>query len=494
MKTTVLTACFLGLSLLAQAKAPKTQNLFDEGTEVNLGPEQVADIMPWAQNTRALLVKLLATTENLTYTDKLATLVKGIKEGVLSSAPKNTELAMRYVLNRALKVYAIMRKSPQANEGMQIDAQIKLLEDSVKMAIKYYQADFEVLKKAQQGEVASSITFEFALGQEQFLDRITRFQFNPQVNYQIQRLRMGYFQWDLYRLQTNKEFANAIYETNRILKSYVSTPPSGSQASIHLTKKMTVEFSKLMKQLLKQREKTFELTQKTQKETQEEEKRKAQKMQQAAEKKRSDEIDRLLENERQKLVAKKVCREDFCLGDAIYSVITNDLTHMTFIYDGFVKDIADNGFPILTLTSGDRTGKQQKYLALKDIYKASGCFKKICVGDLAIYTDNPAVLHILGISPEGQFIVREHDDWVIHHNRYLRSRVSRDTLVSVRKNGCINGLCVGDTAYNTYEDNIKIKIEGIAEDGSVITRLLEGKDKDNLVGNVKYEYLVKIAK
>lgn len=193
--------------------------------------------MPWAQNTRAHLEKLLLTTKHLTYLEKAQELIRGIRQGVLSSAPHNAELAMRYVLNRANLIYTIMRSSPHANEPMAVDAQNRLLIDSIKMAIKYYKSDMQAMVQAKAGKSASNITFKFAVDYQNYLGTITQFNFDPKVNYQIQRLRMSFFQWDLYRLKDNKSFANSIVDIKRLIERYSSQPPKNDQQAIRLAKK-----------------------------------------------------------------------------------------------------------------------------------------------------------------------------------------------------------------------------------------------------------------
>lgn len=250
MNKAIFLTAVLSLSFGAYS-APKTANekYFNEGTETTLSKQQVQEILPWAQNTRALLSKLLATSKRLTYLDKTKALINGIREGVLSSAPHNTELAMRYVLNRANKIYTIMRTSPHANEPMMVDAQIHLLETSVKMAISYYKSDMEALKQAKEGKVVSNIDLRFATYYQNFLGIITQFNLDPKVNYQIQYLRVSFFQWDLYRLKDNKKFANSILGLTNLVNTYRKTPPQNDQQAINLTSKLNADFNVHLKQM-----------------------------------------------------------------------------------------------------------------------------------------------------------------------------------------------------------------------------------------------------
>lgn len=250
MKAFIISLTLSSMSMSAFG-APQTssEKYFNEGTETTLTKEQVQEIKPWAQNTRALLLKLLENARNLTYTEKTNTLIRGIRQGVLASAPHNTELSMRYILNRANKVYKIMRTSPHANEPMAVDAQNRLLQEAVEMAIRYYQSDMQALNKAKNGEAFNTLTFKFAVDCQNLLNSLSQFNFDPIVNYKIQYLRVSYFQLDLFRLKDNKTYANAILETRRLTKFYPKNPPHNHQKANKLQQKLSTEFNKLLKQI-----------------------------------------------------------------------------------------------------------------------------------------------------------------------------------------------------------------------------------------------------
>src|SRR4051812_35477675 len=65
---------------------------FDEGLETQLTADQVGTILPWAQNSETTLKDLLETTRSFSYREARDTLVRGIQDVVLASAPKRTEL------------------------------------------------------------------------------------------------------------------------------------------------------------------------------------------------------------------------------------------------------------------------------------------------------------------------------------------------------------------------------------------------------------------
>lgn len=342
MKVAIKLTLILAFSLNAYS-APKTANekFFGEGTETTLSKEQVQQILPWAQNTKIFLEKLLSSAENLSYLEKSRVLIRGIRQGVLASAPHNTELSMRYVLNRANMIYIIMRKSPHANEPMAVDAQNRLLEKSIQTAIAYYKSDMEALAKAKEGESVSNITFEFAVDYQNFLNTVTQFSFDPKVNYKIQFLRVSFFQWDLFRLKDNKSYANPILETRRLTKYYPKQSPQNDQQAIHLTNRLNAEFNKLLKQMDVQIAIYFE-----------------------------------------QLREIKVAKDR---SEKIKEVEVGDYVYVGYYHGhyGHVKEISSDGTIVQISSVGATRDSDTQNFLVEDIFVTTGCILKhnICVGD-----------------------------------------------------------------------------------------------------------------
>src|SRR4051812_46916460 len=95
------------ISAGAEAQLPSIQppvDFRDEGTETQLTLEQVKEIKPWAENSRNSLANLLEMASDSNLSEARRILIEGLTEIVGHSQPKRTELLMRYVLNRSLKV------------------------------------------------------------------------------------------------------------------------------------------------------------------------------------------------------------------------------------------------------------------------------------------------------------------------------------------------------------------------------------------------------
>lgn len=182
--------------------------------------------MPWAKDSKFFLVDLLDNIGPLATDDKIEKLVEGIKQVVQESAPKNSELLMRYVLNRALILNDLIDKEADSEAVGTKDVLIRTLISSIKMAITYYEIDMDNLKTP--AKQSSFITF----GMEYFtfLTELNKSIFDASAQYLIQRTALEWFQWDLYRDLNNKMYAPQIVKINNSLKTFSTKKMSDAQA------------------------------------------------------------------------------------------------------------------------------------------------------------------------------------------------------------------------------------------------------------------------
>ena len=137
-----------------------TPSQLNEGIQRGLTEAQIAELLPWAKDSKVFLADLLENVEELSTTDKVERLIDGIKKSVLESAPKNSELLMRYTLNRALAVSSILTNEMDPNAVGSVDVQSRVLILSIKLALKYYEADMDSLNnKAKTPFVSYGINY-----------------------------------------------------------------------------------------------------------------------------------------------------------------------------------------------------------------------------------------------------------------------------------------------------------------------------------------------
>ncbi len=209
---------------------------FDEGLEVKLSPEQISEIQPWASNSKITLEDVYHRIKKIR--DPLEVkriLLDTIQRVVLSSAPKRTELLMRYVLNRTLKISEEMENQiaqdvhPSTRNSV-IQEQVRILKLSIRMAIRYYVSDIEFINGQAVEKDKSLINLPFAkfgIEYAKFLMWINESVMNARSQYNIAMMALGLLQWDLYRDDLNKmQLAPAIQK----LYDFISIMPEKAPA------------------------------------------------------------------------------------------------------------------------------------------------------------------------------------------------------------------------------------------------------------------------
>lgn len=193
--------------------------VLEEGTQKELTAAQIAELLPWAKDSKLFLTDLLDNTQGLPTSEKIDRLLDGIKQVVGESAPKNSELFMRYVLNRAIVLHDLLEKEMDADTVGTADAKSRILVLSIKMAIKYYDADMAKLTNNKSTAPYASFGVEYF----NFLTELNRSIFDASAEYNIERTSLEWLQWDLYRDLGNATYASQILKINNALKTFPST-------------------------------------------------------------------------------------------------------------------------------------------------------------------------------------------------------------------------------------------------------------------------------
>ncbi|MGK5082547.1 formylglycine-generating enzyme family protein [Bdellovibrionota bacterium FG-1] len=157
-----LTSLMLGSALTPQAHAaqPATLSSLDEGTETQLTLGQIADLLPWATDSQKKLKDLLEVIKSMSLLEKRDALYRGIYEVFPQGGQsRRTEILMRFVLNRGIKIAREIYQNSAPGESGVTDAQVRILKSSVEMAIGYYESDVAYLKSLQNGGTPMQIAF-----------------------------------------------------------------------------------------------------------------------------------------------------------------------------------------------------------------------------------------------------------------------------------------------------------------------------------------------
>lgn len=200
-----------------------------EGIQRELSASQIAELLPWAKDSKMFLNDLMENTQGLSTLDQIERLSDGLKQVVEESSTKNAELLMRYSLNRALVLINILNKEMNADAVGSADAKLRILRSSIKMAIKYYEIDLNTLTKRTAAPYVN-----FGLDYFEFLSELNKSVFDASAQYAIQRTALEWFQWDLYRDVNNASFAPQIVKINNSLKSFPNKTLTDSQSLSYL--------------------------------------------------------------------------------------------------------------------------------------------------------------------------------------------------------------------------------------------------------------------
>ncbi len=247
MKTTLTV---LALTSLLATGALKAQEItlpvitkpaiLEEGTQRTLTQAQIAELLPWAKDSKLFLVDLMENIQGLTTSDKIERLADGIASVVGESAPKNSELLMRYALNRGLVINDILSKEMDADAVGSQDAKLRVLKASIEMAIKYYDTDMAILEKKTTAPFVI-----FGLDYFDFLNELNKSIFDASAQYNVQRTALEWLQWDLYRDLNNASYAPQIVKINNSLKTFPTRKITDAQsiANIRLMKKVAQQLN-----------------------------------------------------------------------------------------------------------------------------------------------------------------------------------------------------------------------------------------------------------
>ncbi len=196
----------------------KIEAVLNEGTQVELSQEQISEMLPWAKNSKIFLEDLLEDVAGLRKAEQLQQLKAVIRDVVLQSAPKKTELLMRYVLNRSMMLVDVISNESVSGDRGIMNNQLRLLKRSVEMALGYYKSDLSYLNG--EDDSADRVSFAvFGLEYSVFLADLGNSILDASAQYKVIRMRLGFLQNSLYRDQNNKVFAPSIISLNNALKA-----------------------------------------------------------------------------------------------------------------------------------------------------------------------------------------------------------------------------------------------------------------------------------
>jgi hypothetical protein len=207
--------------------------ILKEGTQRELTAAQIEELLPWAKNSKIFLADLLESLQSSSSADKLEALSNGISQVVQDSASQQSELFMRYILNRAIVLNDILKAETDEHAAGTIDAKNRILIASIKMAVVAYESDLQVITKKNKLDYV-----DFGINYFNFLNEVNKSVFDASAQYMIQRASLEFLQWDLYRDLDNKSYAPQIVKINNALKMFPAKAPSDDTKSLAQIRRM----------------------------------------------------------------------------------------------------------------------------------------------------------------------------------------------------------------------------------------------------------------
>ena len=186
------------------ALASGEYNFLEQGVTEKLTAKEIAEIKPWAENSQVFLQELLIQTRNLSKNQKISQLENGIQEIVLDSAPKRSELFLRYALNRGVYMSRVLVQEA-GEEVLNVKiTRVRILERSIDLALQFYQNDIRFLTAGEDPRLSRG---EFALAWITLNQELARSIQDASAQYELYRFGLERLQVDLGKSTGREEYA-----------------------------------------------------------------------------------------------------------------------------------------------------------------------------------------------------------------------------------------------------------------------------------------------
>lgn len=385
--SSITTAVFAEDIVIPVVSKPRA---LQEGIQRDLTSDQVAQLIPWAKNSKLELKELLESVKQLNTEDKIEKLVIGIESIIEKSAQKNSELLMRYVLNRALVINKELSEEMDSLVVGSMDVKLRVLSTSITMALDYSDDDVTTLNTNNKIRYAM-----FGKVYYSFLYELNKSIFDASAQYKILKTALEWYQWDLYRDLDNNVYAAYIVKINNILKQYPKQKAQDTEAMAFVRQLKNFSVSAgLNDKMLVHKEISSRI---------------------------------------------KRSKEKFEVGDRVYAFPGTAI-------EGVISKVADDDRYDFISDSG----KKYKRVPRSYFYEMQGCSDTFCINDELRYTSFQAdrkegeEVIVVGVSYR--------DDYVVKNKLTGKLSTSGHYGLNMTK-GCRGNFCVGDksTIKNTDE-------------------------------------------
>lgn len=383
-----------------------------ESYTLNLSQEEINNLKLWSEDVKSDLKDAIKDAADLSSDAKLQYL-KNQVEAISTRYKDQSNIFVRYSLNRSLKLVQIIEEQDQSAQNSILDIKIRLLTQSLKTSLEYAEFDFTSFKK-----LGLSTYSQFGLDYFALVTELAKSVFDASSQLEMYKISLEYLQWDLYREARNAPFASTIVKINNYLK-LKSLDASSDKERIEAIRKVKKFISQLEIPQYKGAVETNELEQIIN--------------------------DVIAKNKNIDIGA------PFKVGDKV--LLWSMYDHP--ILDGktatLKKRVYRFGDEVFNITADD-TGKNYSWIFSSHYFRTEGCLPdtEICAGMPASYYNNPVT--ILGVSTY-------FGPNVIVRNEKTKQVEMVLAMMIYKKAGCAKkfNVCVGDKIIDS-KDNGTLKV------------------------------------
>jgi hypothetical protein len=406
-----------------------------EGIQRDLTEVEIAELLPWARDSRTSLAELLSGEELYSHQENLDRLITGVRAVLKDNSSKNAELLMRYILSRGLAINTILDKEMANTSVGSADVKLRVMKTTIQMAVSYYDMDEALLVKKTKQQLAI-----FGLEYYEFLTTLNKSIFDASAQYQIQKTALEWFLWDLYRDLNNTKYAPLIIKINSGLKLYPAKTVNDTDAveSIRKMKKMALKFDINIRGAKKKALEPFART--------------------------------------------------FSVDDQVLYEWNDVADEMVTVVDVYTQGQYSNTMGYYKIKF--KNGKIKDFVPRSSLAATKGC-TSLCAGDKILYfPDN----YINAINTTGVIVgVKEHEFIIQHTNGKLKNTASKGILAAelALPTGCSSiDICVGDKFKKVIDgEEISFTIYGIQPFNKYVIQYINRDAEGSIEPRITAEFL-----
>jgi len=215
------------------------EGAFAEGTITRLNSAEVAEFLPWAQNSRNQLNRAMTQARALPLRERLPHIERAVRTVVARSDNRQYQMLMRFALNRGLLLVTELKNHVDMNLIGSQESALDLLQRSITVSLSFYESDLTFQQRAQEGDsavVISHAVFGTAFMQEMYPGVVNVMDATAQYRLLYKLIEM--VNWDLSRDAEAPRFAEAIVEAFEMAQDLPAQPAGDDRSNLRLIRRL----------------------------------------------------------------------------------------------------------------------------------------------------------------------------------------------------------------------------------------------------------------